>query len=1024
MACALAPLSSRADVTMFPAPEGLGVRTRIAQSACYEVRVNGRPCAVYDSRFGHHVENYVYPHFASFDLNGKALVEITVLNVELMTVVVRPLSQHIQPAIRGQTLTFSIEKSCQLSIEPNGRWDSPLFVFANQPETDAPSDGDAQVIFLGPGIHTEDVVLQNGQTLYLAGGAILTGSVSAEHVQDVTIRGRGIIDFYKPELDKPDGFDEAAQRPGQRPLFCRDVAKAQVNGIIAVNGTRSWTTLSVDCRDLFFENVKIIGGAWWNTDGFAFRHIDGAVVRHCFVMAADDAFCFYSGRSLDNSNITITQCVTFNVAANTVAVAWPGSGVNLHDVRISDMDLIHCSHQDWTWVNYGALRFSNLDQKHTRLENFAMEDIRIEDAHTFCQLIWVGTCRNISFKNIDIHMADRRTASTIAAQWGDITGSIDGVTFQNLRINGKPILSAKDGDIEIGPGVRDVRFLRSTGSSQPPLTLNEAAAIGNLDLVRSLVAKGADVDHKESGFQITPLYRAVESGHREVVEFLLAQGADVSAKCDWRQDTPLHRAATSGGVTQMTELLLAKGADVNATNSYGNTPAHVAVTSGHVAIVELLTARGADLNVKNNDGFAPLHYAVSSRPLSWWETRVGDSSTPNDLAIVQLLLAHGADVNAKTNDGRSSMNILLDENRTEMMGLLLAKGAAVPSIHVAAMMGDVDRVKAFLEDGTDVNTKGKDGQTPLHVAASNKKKDVAELLISRGADVNAKDDRTCMPLFYAVISNDANMVELLVSKRADVHYSPEKGYPPLHFAVWFENKDLVEILVDHGARFDVEDPDGWTAFRYAVSQGNRDIVDLFIAEGADVSSLPLAACEGNLARVKEVVEQGADVNAQDKFGWTPFYWAASLGRTQVAKFLMDKGADVRTAATDGGTTLHQAAQAGDRELVELLLSKGVDVKAKTNQGGTPLHSAASAGHRETAGLLIAKGAEIDAKTFRDQTPLHNAVLGNHKAVVELLIKAGADASMRDRQGRTVLAWAEHRGYKDIADLLRKHGAKE
>ena len=500
MACGLAPLSSRAAVTIFPAPEGLGVKTRIVQSACYEVRVNGRPCVVYDSRFGHHGENYVYPHFASFDLNEKALVEVTVPSVKLMTVVVRPLSQHIQPAIRGQTLTFSIEKPCQLSIEPNGRWDSPLFVFANEPETDVPRDGDAQVIFLRPGIHTGDMVLRNGQTLYLAGGAILTGSISAEHVQDVTIRGRGIIDFYKPELDKRDGFNEAAQRPGQRPLFFRDVAKAQVNGIIAVNGTRSWTTLSADCRDLLFEDIKIIAGAWWNTDGFGFWHIDGAAVRHCFLMTADDAFSFYAGQNQDNSNITIAQCATFNVAANTVAVAWPGSAVNLHDVRISDMDLIHCSHQDWTWVNCGALRFSNLDQKQTRLENFAMEDIRIEDAHTFCQLIWVGVCKNISFKNIDIHMADRRTASTITARQGDITGSIDGVTFENLRINDKPILSARDGDIEIGPGVRNVRFLKSTGFSEPPLSLNEAAAIGNLDSVRSLVAGGGRCESQGKWF--------------------------------------------------------------------------------------------------------------------------------------------------------------------------------------------------------------------------------------------------------------------------------------------------------------------------------------------------------------------------------------------------------------------------------------------------------------------------------------------------------------------------------------------
>ena len=569
---------------------------------------------------------------------------------------------------------------------------------------------------------------------------------------------------------------------------------------------------------------------------------------------------------------------------------------------------------------------------------------------------------------------------------------------------------------------------------EPPTSLNEAAAGGNLELVKSLIAKGASVNNIERGegtFK-NPIHDAVKFNHGDIVELLLSKGADVEARGGWRDDTPMHYAAALREGKDIIELLLAKGADINAVNGYGDTPLQYAAYNDRKDIIGLLLQKGArvanlhiasymgdiekakafltqDISIDwlDGHGYAPLHYAAKN----------GQRQT------VELLLAKGADVNVKTWGNQTPLDIALQHSHKDIADLVLSKGADV-SIHTAATLGDAQRMRNLLEKGVDINSRDKNGRTPLHAAASTKHKEVAELLISTGADVNAQDKRNYTPLFYAIFSNDANMVELLLSKGADVNFTPEKDYPPLHYAVWFENLDMARILVEHKASFDVKDRDGWTALRYAVSAGSRDLVNLFVANGADLSGLHMAACIGNLARVKSHMEQGADVDAKDELGWTPLYWAASLGRTEVARFLIDKGADVRTGATDGGTALHQAAQAGDWELVELMLSKGADVNAKTKRGNAPLHIAASAGHREVAGVLIARGAEINTTTTANRTPLHNAVLGKRKAVVELLMKAGADATVKDRQGRTPLAWAEIRGYTEIVELLRKNGVKE
>jgi ankyrin repeat protein len=138
---------------------------------------------------------------------------------------------------------------------------------------------------------------------------------------------------------------------------------------------------------------------------------------------------------------------------------------------------------------------------------------------------------------------------------------------------------------------------------------------------------------------------------------------------------PLHVAALKGD-KDMVELLIHKSADLNVGSvPWLNTPLHLAVVAGHRDIVELLATKGADLDTKNADGFTPLHYAVSPRRLSWWETRIGESSTPNDLAITELLITRGADVNIKSDNGATPLSLAEKDGRVEIVGLLCKCGA-------------------------------------------------------------------------------------------------------------------------------------------------------------------------------------------------------------------------------------------------------------------------------------------------------------------------------------------------------------
>ena len=130
--------------------------------------------------------------------------------------------------------------------------------------------------------------------------------------------------------------------------------------------------------------------------------------------------------------------------------------------------------------------------------------------------------------------------------------------------------------------------------------LHIAAANANPDVVKALIAAGADLAARTGGYLSpgpngqTPLHHAAARNENPaVVEALLAAGADVNAR-DQNGQTPLHDANAAG-----TEVLLAAGADVNARayNPGGWTPLHLAFLTSRAAI-ELMLAAGADVNAR------------------------------------------------------------------------------------------------------------------------------------------------------------------------------------------------------------------------------------------------------------------------------------------------------------------------------------------------------------------------------------------------------------------------------------------
>jgi len=168
---------------------------------------------------------------------------------------------------------------------------------------------------------------------------------------------------------------------------------------------------------------------------------------------------------------------------------------------------------------------------------------------------------------------------------------------------------------------------------------------------------------------------------------------------------------------------------------------------------------------------------------------------------------------------------------------------------------------------------------------------------------------------------------------------------------------------------------------------------------AKTSAVADAAQKGDLAAVKRLIAQGADVNIPQGDGMTALHWAAQHGDADMAAALLKAHANVKATTRIGNyTPLHVASRDASGPVVRELVAAGADVKAPTSTGATPLHLAAAGGSAMAVDALLEKGADPNAREYEwGQTPLIFAAEHDRAAAITELLKHGADPSIHTKE---------------------------
>lgn len=479
------------EIIIYPGPTGE------INSKDFYVTVNGRNLFTYQARVSAMPVNQVWPgyqrpveqtelaSFATFDTDEDVMIHIKSTE-EVKNIVIRPQSYNIKPIVKGNIISFKINKACQLVVEVNG-WHKALHLFVNPIEINKPKPTDKGVLYFGPGIHKPGIITaKDNQTIYVAGGAVVHGVIIAKKIKNLKISGRGIIDassFSRSDAKNIISIDR-----------CENTS---VDGVI-LRDPNVWTLLVNQSRYITINNIKLIGLWRYNADGIDIINSRNVIVENSFVRSFDDNLVLkgWSNNKDKNddyitatSDIKFNNCVLWNDWGRALEIGAETALDSIYNITYTNIDIIHYVHIAMDIQNGDRAYVSNILYQDIRVEEPLVDDCYLDDpknplknkrnmekyspAHKctgdevgrlfdlnirqnpYSQDTIRGYIEKVTFKNIKYN-SDRKPISFFEGFSDE--HAIKNIFFENVYINGTKIKDELKGNFIIKNFVRNLTF--------------------------------------------------------------------------------------------------------------------------------------------------------------------------------------------------------------------------------------------------------------------------------------------------------------------------------------------------------------------------------------------------------------------------------------------------------------------------------------------------------------------------------------------------------------------------------------
>ena len=357
----------------------------------------------------------------------------------------------------------------------------------------------------------------------------------------------------------------------------------------------------------------------------------------------------------------------------------------------------------------------------------------------------------------------------------------------------------------------------------------------NVEVLKKLIASGADINHKDKGGW-SLLHCAAINEHIEVLEYVLSLGFDVNDVSN-NGMTPLFCAAKDNSNVEVLKKLIASGADINHKDKGGWSLLHCAAINEHIEVLEYVLSLGFDVNDVSNNGMTPLFCAAKDN---------------SNVEVLKKLIASGADIKYKDKYDKTLLHCAALNEHVEILEYVLTLGLDVnvvdndgwsPLFFAAHSNCNTEILKKLKETGADIHHKLKDKRNILHLAAAINNISVFEYILNLGFDINTSDDEGATPIFYTVSFNyNVEVLKKIIIMGADWHHKDNDNCTILHYAATNEHIEILEYVLSLGLDVNAVNNEGRSPLCYAVK------------------------CNQNVNIIKKLITCGADINIRDTTG--------------------------------------------------------------------------------------------------------------------------------------------------------------
>ncbi len=407
--------------------------------------------------------------FASFDITGPAEIAITAadphfwdhgVDIEPWRLGLRAARDRKEP----QTIRFKIPGPVKLSISRPGDFlnhAEMLFLFAGTPPAPPPSGPNVHI--LSAGVHRESLNPKSGDTLYLAPGATIFGSLNLWNVQNVKVLGRGTIVYEGPQ--DPNADEGWMQRPDWHCIGAYQASNVEIDGLTCIIRSRTWSIQMKDSTGFTYDDLRVIGGNPGNAnqDGMDWLGGGDMVVRDAFLRASDDDLAMegnwdgYTQADMvrpghDVQNIVVEHSELSTSISNIVRIGWPQKIFNSRNFTLRDSDILHAG-IGACGQSFGLFSFWGADGARGDHVNINFENLFLDHWYSLAQ-IQQGqpAIRGVTFRNIWVLGQPPLVPSTIS-------GDVSSITFDNVKYGQAHVGSAAAVPLFIADGAAQPAFI-------------------------------------------------------------------------------------------------------------------------------------------------------------------------------------------------------------------------------------------------------------------------------------------------------------------------------------------------------------------------------------------------------------------------------------------------------------------------------------------------------------------------------------------------------------------------------------